>query len=1136
MTIDKNINDLVLLPNGFKTLLIPEPLISFFQEFNVDYKSADSFPMEILRSLYRKDYKNFYRIVYFLSLYGCNFHSARTNSFFPADLKNVEEVISISSSPDDSFSITDMNQYGVRDFCTNASSSKCQLLNGVVIARFQKNSQESLIKLMRNPLISIVKKCIYGHADLKNEENSLLEEQASAPLDEAPLLKNDADSLEPAVILEKAESQESENAPDSDDQSHADFALAFSNTLSVRQDSFDNQKKAISLEFNPISSETGVCAPRFWVRFVSTFFVMDKRVQEVYLNLGYKTFGDLIDFKKEDVNKVAEALNGCLNDPYLIGNNENELICFCKERDSFLEEFEAQRSLAEFLLPSDFTIECIKKRPDLFYYFDKGSFPFYDLPLEEFCQKQAKISDFDARYLKMVGITQLDFIGHELLGHQINDCILPVEMECLSIFLNPINVIDDLCCSLMNEPVTNLFGVDHEIYAFWIQEAIRAYARNLKKYEDKKRERRILEILNLRETTDSTLEELGKNYGITRERVRQIEAKGAKGLFKPAKLLLDTIFENQSFLPLYFIKRFTGLLSYIRSDKTNYYLDEDLGVALRVSDKAVIEKMKIEISGMDSLKDLQYLDAFYQKNGFSFYGWLNEGSHHIKYDPYPEFIIRKTTMDELGKRYLLSKGVLGYDIKKDENELMNFYKTNAPYMKNVTYRGILNDVLRSGAILRGMSTYISPKFVTEEQKKLIKQILDGENFGDYGFTGLSLFERHKRELLRVGIDNGYFLYGIASTYFKEDYQFGGRSLRITRLGSGDDSLANMAEHYVLMHGPIVRVEDFLRDLHLKVPALQQITVLTKYDVNTLVLKSWFKWTKYEFLDLEDFIDKKIKEQGFCHAYDIIYSHLYFDDSKNAFLKINRIGNDPTRLIYFLDAIAERYQITEYHFSHHCECISFSDEPVETKADMVMSHFEGRVFTKKEVETFLKKFHLTGNVSGSDFYDGWTYFIDLDHLALKQDLQMPNETIKDVSDILDEYYGNEIFITSLTALNRIKFVGYHEQFDDEPVEMASILTDSKDSNWAVPENDIRVSFGFFRTILANKKLVGDTPKYSALLRLYVQRNRPGCFLSIQDIQKELKEQELIDNHINLYVLKDIFGVWFNGFVVEVPNKF
>ncbi|MCI7068889.1 MAG: hypothetical protein MR990_04405 [Mollicutes bacterium] len=102
-------------------------------------------------------------------------------------------------------------------------------------------------------------------------------------------------------------------------------------------------------------------------------------------------------------------------------------------------------------------------------------------------------------------------------------------------------------------------------------------------------------------------------------------------------------------------------------------------------------------------------------------------------------------------------------------------------------------------------------------------------------------------------------------------------------------------------------------------------------------------------------------------------------------------------------------------------------------------------------------------------------------------------------------------------------------------MASILTDSKDSNWAVPENDIRVSFGFFRTILANKKLVGDTPKYSALLRLYIQRNHPGCFLSIQEIQKELKEQELIDNHINLYVLKDIFGVWFNGFVVEVPNK-
>ena len=284
-----------------------------------------------------------------------------------------------------------------------------------------------------------------------------------------------------------------------------------------------------------------------------------------------------------------------------------------------------------------------------------------------------------------------------------------------------------------------------------------------------------------------------------------------------------------------------------------------------------------------------------------------------------------------------------------------------------------------------------------------------------------------------------------------------------------------------------------------------------------------------------FIDGKISQQGFCHAYDIIGSQIYFDDSQNGFLQANRIGNNPSRLIYFLDAMAERYQITKYHFSHHCDCISDFAKPVETKQDMAMSNFEGRTFTKKETESFFQKFHLTGNISSSDFYSGWAYFVDSDTLVLKNDLQITDEIIKGASDILDECYGDEIFVTSLTAINRIRYSGYAENFDGKAIEMASVLSDSELSNWCIPENDIAITSAYFRSLLVNKKATNGMKKYSDLIRLYVEKNHSGSFLSLPDIQKELKDQELIDNHVSIQMLGSIFSKWSYGSIVEVPNE-
>lgn len=1126
MASDDNTNDLVLFPNDFNSILLPEPLIEFFEKFEIQYKTTNSFPMSILRSLYRADYKSFYNVVYFLSLYGCNFHSVKNNSFFPADVNDVEDILAFSGSAESCFSIADMNRYGIWDFCTNASSSKCMLLNGVVVSRLKKTSENTFAKLNDCQLISITSKRLYG-ADLPNEASDEISEESEIP-DPSSIPAEPGDESNISELPSESDAQ----SDSCDSKSRSDPELVFSNEFFANPDESKNLDDDKSLDSAPINSATGKCAPRFWIRFVSSFFSMKESAKDVYSNAGYKTFDDLANFKKEDIKKIVDGISSCIDDTFLAGIYENELICFCKNRDSFLADFGEDRLLKEFLTPSDFTLGCIQSHPNRFYYFDSVISPFLSSPLEVSSQKLLQISDFATSYLGMFHVTDLSFVDNRLLSHSINDYGLQAEGEYLSYFLRPINVVDALLCSLMERSPFDAFGVDHEIYSLWIPDFVHRFYSNIGKYADEKHKKH-LEILRLRETTNSTLEELGQKYGVTRERIRQIEAKVAKVLSAPAEVLMDSLFQIQNFLPLCFAKTIPGLYSCSQGKDSKYYADEELGIVLRKSSKTIISKMKDTIADSDTLQDCDHLDDFYRKNGFSLYGWLNKISYHLQYNPYPKFMARKVSLKELGKEYLLSKGTAGYDINKDEDEVMDFYRANAPYMKDVTYRAVSNDVLRSGAVLRGMSVYISPELVTEEQKDIVRRILGEEDFGHYGSSGFSLFEKHKDELLPVGIDNGYFFYGIASAYNSEDYQFGGRSLRISL--TGKKPLAELVEHYISKNGPIVKVDDLLRDLHLKNPALQQITNLTKYDSSTLVLKSWFKWTKPEFIELESFIDGKISQQGFCHAYDIIGSQIYFDETRNGFFQTNRIGNNPSRLIYFLDAMAERYQITKYHFSHHCDCISAFDKPVETKQDMAMIYFKGRTFTKKEIESFFSRFHLNGNICGSDFYSGWAYFVDNDTLILKQDLQLTNETIKEISDILEDYYGDEVFVTSLTALNRLRFSQYKEQFSGKPMELASVLSDSELSDWCCPENDIAITSGFFRTILLNKKIVGQDISYSNLIRTYILKNHHGSYLSIQDIQKELKDQELIDSHVTIPVLNSIFSKWFSGPIVEVPDE-
>lgn len=504
MTSDGDTNDLVLFPIDFASLQLPELLISFFDKFEIHYKSENSFPMGILRSLYRMNYKLFYNVVYFLSLYGCDFHSAKNNSFFPSDVNDEEDVLIFSGSSDASFSIPEMNKYGVWDFFTNASSSKCTLLNGVVVSRLKKTSRNAFAKLNDCPLISVSSKRLYG-TDLPNEKlDDVIKEHVSETLEDTSATSEPSDKSDTSEFSSDRDVQN--NA--CDNEKNRDLKMAFSNEFFFNPDESKTIDNDNPLNSVPISSATGVCAPRFWIRFISSFFSMNPRAKDVYSNAGYKMFADLVNFKKEDIKKIVDGVSNCIDDPYLAGIYENELICFCKNRDSFLAKFGESHLLKEFLVPSDFTLSCVQSHPNLFYYFDLGISPFLSSPLQVLSQRLPQANNFAATYLEMFHVIDLSFLDNKLLLHSINDYGLQAEDEYLSYFLRPFNVVDGLLCSLMGRSPFDAFGLDHEIYSLRIPDFLRCFYSNIGKYADEKHKKH-LEILSLRETTNITLEELG---------------------------------------------------------------------------------------------------------------------------------------------------------------------------------------------------------------------------------------------------------------------------------------------------------------------------------------------------------------------------------------------------------------------------------------------------------------------------------------------------------------------------------------------------------------------------------------------------------------------------------------------------
>lgn len=156
-------------------------------------------------------------------------------------------------------------------------------------------------------------------------------------------------------------------------------------------------------------------------------------------------------------------------------------------------------------------------------------------------------------------------------------------------------------------------------------------------------------------------------------------------------------------------------------------------------------------------------------------------------------------------------------------------------------------------------------------------------------------------------------------------------------------------------------------------------------------------------------------------------------------------------------------------------------------------------------------------------------------ALKEDVSVSEDILEKASEMLDQFYSDELYITASSALNRILSYNFYWKFDNSHIELAFLLSSCDKSNWINPERDELITSNFYLNVLVNKKMIGKSSiKYSEFIREFIRSQYAGRFLSFGQITDELKKYEILNKRLPDDVLSQIFADWCDGVIVEVPE--
>ena len=244
--------DRVIINQKLSELCISEETKQFFARCNISL-DAFSFDLDYLRTLFKQNKTLFYHVVNELSLYGCDYHSAKNASFFPQPVGI--SFRKISSNSNEPLGTSEINELRLWKLFSEYHKRDKKSLNGVCIERLNAFVGERLDE-------SDFAK--YGFLIVNNKEESL---------------------------------------------------------TNYSSDEIKN-----------------IWIPKFYLKFISSLWVCDDNLLNVYKNNGLIYYKDFLSLKEKDAERLVKAIKKSFEDKYEAGVYCFNLCVFLKEKEDFIEE------------------------------------------------------------------------------------------------------------------------------------------------------------------------------------------------------------------------------------------------------------------------------------------------------------------------------------------------------------------------------------------------------------------------------------------------------------------------------------------------------------------------------------------------------------------------------------------------------------------------------------------------------------------------------------------------------------------------------------------------------------------------------------------------------------------------------
>ena len=1034
--------DRVIINQKLSELCISEETKQFFARCNISL-DAFSFDLDYLRTLFKQNKTLFYHVVNELSLYGCDYHSAKNASFFPQPVGI--SFRKISSNSNEPLGTSEINELRLWKLFSEYHKRDKKSLNGVCIERLNAFVGERLDE-------SDFAK--YGFLIVNNKEESL---------------------------------------------------------TNYSSDEIKN-----------------IWIPKFYLKFISSLWVCDDNLLNVYKNNGLIYYKDFLSLKEKDAERLVKAIKKSFEDKYEAGVYCFNLCVFLKEKEDFMNALSEANLDFSFILNEQSAYQCNAEILINDYCF--FSLKRFDYDLIAFLKINSETGNLylpspATQYLKRNGVSDLVSLRKNIFDKEIsyyrfddlNNSIITYNYCPYVIFDFIHNEIEGTC-------VENEKELDYELRKHSIDYNFSDFKESIISSNGKESKvNSVFSILAMRDQ-GLTLDEIGKKMFVTRERIRQIVAKFLERNAKHYQNLLSRMFENVDFYSYSQILKMIGLSEFIESKhiKTNIIFNRKLCLAIRENDSKAIDKYINENNkqiGFNIFNSTIHLI----NQPLNFAGFFLYESRDILFNPYPSFTtIKRATAVDVAYLYLGTKGIKGFDANADIDEARKFFAQYDLDALEINDRALIGRIQRIDYVLVGMSRYARTDFITEDIKKTVKQVMSEYPINkSYGTVAKEIYFAKEKELIAAGIDNYYFLYGVASKWKMCGYTYAGRSMRI--FDGIELSLNQIVYRYIRANGPIVSSKKICDDLGMREVGFEQVDFVSKYDPDTYIHTQFIKCSEYQAKKLVDFINKKINQNGYFLAKEILDGELYFDSTFYLFFKENLINNSQSRLGYAVEIVLLRYDYKKYKVSHMIHCVSFASNPIFTTADVAHEHFQDNEFSKEELFDFLDSVELGGEVTRKEFLKNYVVKVGSNGYVVSKEYSIDYKEMNYLCSKLDEFYKEEICITANEALNKMTIYEIKHSFNNNPVGFCSAVTFYGKGNWARPRNNVNYNNTKISILLANKKMFPNNTDITisdVIRKIIMSINK--TYMAYNDISEYLLTYEITSSALPYGVFKQIFA--------------